>query len=187
MYFNCTRPCTNVNSNLMQKTLAGNWIRRRWLDFRNGHSIYLVFLMTFANFVTIQYGLLIDQVPFLKSMFESIWFFAIVFVSMYFPLAIIIGYWHRKSQWRVEQDALFKENEIGATMWLFVIDLIDGKVSEEEKKQMREMLYKIVRKAPRRDGPTVNTDDRIDRPEASNIPDFKESQIKQGQNKDIRS
>jgi hypothetical protein len=33
-------------------------------------------------------------------------------------------------------------------MWLFVIDLIDGKVSEEEKQQMRNMLYKIVRKPP---------------------------------------
>ena len=35
---------------------------------------------------------------------------------------------------------MFKENEIGATMWLFVIDLIDGRVSEEEKLQMRQML-----------------------------------------------
>lgn len=59
---------------------------------------------------------------------------------------MIVGYWHRKTQWRVEQQALFKENEIGATMWLFVIDLIDGKVSEEEKEQMRDMLYTIVRK-----------------------------------------
>lgn len=62
---------------------------------------------------------------------------------------MIIGYWHRKTQWRVEQQALFKENEIGATMWLFVIDLIDGKVSEEEKEQMRGMLNTIVRKPSR--------------------------------------
>lgn len=48
-----------------------------------------------------------------------------------------------------EQHALFKENVIGATMWLFVIDLIDGRVSEEEKQQMRYMLSKIVRKPPK--------------------------------------
>jgi hypothetical protein len=65
------------------------------------------------------------------------------------PIAIVIGYWHRKTQWRVEQHALFKENVIGATMWLFVIDLIDGRVSEEEKQQMRDMLSKIVRKPPK--------------------------------------
>ena len=115
---------------------TGNWVRRRWLDFRNGHSIYLIFIMTFANFITIQYKLLIDKAPVLGSIFHSILGFALLFVAIYVPLGIIIGYWHRKSQWRVEQDALFKENEIGATMWLFVIDLIDGRVSEEEKLQM---------------------------------------------------
>jgi len=128
---------------------TGNWVRRRWLDFRNGHSIYLIFIMTFANFITIQYKLLIDKAPVLGSIFHSILGFALLFVAIYVPLGIIIGYWHRKSQWRVEQDALFKENEIGATMWLFVIDLIDGRVSEEEKLQMREMLTKITRRSIR--------------------------------------
>ena len=138
-----------MESKFLLKSLASNWTRRRWLDFRNGHSIYLIFLMTFANFVTIQYGLLIDRVPFLSNLFESIWMFAIIYICLYVPIAMVIGYWHRKTQWRVEQHALFKENEIGATMWLFVIDLIDGKVSEEEKQQMRNMLYKIVRKPTR--------------------------------------
>jgi hypothetical protein len=149
MYFNGILFNFSMKSSFLFKSLANDRARRRWLDFRYGHGTYLVFLMTFANFVTIQYGLLIDQVPYLKSLFESIWIFAVVFVSAYVPVAMIIGYWHRKTQWRVEQQALFKENEIGATMWLFVIDLIDGKVSEAEKEQMRDMLYKIVRKPSR--------------------------------------
>jgi hypothetical protein len=139
--------------------------------------------MTFANFVTIQYGLLIDQVPYLKSLFESIWIFAVVFISAYVPVAIVIGYWHRKTQWRVEQQALFKENEIGATMWLFVIDLIDGKVTEEEKQQMRDMLHKIVRKPPR--GATEQTGNQnqesADRPTEASISGIKEPRIEQGQ------
>jgi hypothetical protein len=57
---------------------------------------------------------------------------------------MIIGYWHRKSQWKVEAEAMFKENQIGASIWLFVIDLIDSKVSEEEKNKMRYMLSKIA-------------------------------------------
>jgi magnesium-transporting ATPase (P-type) len=182
MYFNGILPNISVGAKSLMKSLASNWTRRRWLDFRNGHSIYLIFLMTFANFVTIQYGLLIDQVPYLKSLFESIWIFAVIFVSAYVPIAIVIGYWHRKTQWRVEQQALFKENEIGATMWLFVIDLIDGKISEEEKQQMRDMLHKIVRKPPR---PTEQTEkqkqDPIDRPTDGNISDYKEPRIEQGQ------
>ena len=58
-----------------------NWFRRRWLDFRNGHSIYLIFIMTFANFVTIQYSLLIDKIPAINSIFNNIWTFAFVFIA----------------------------------------------------------------------------------------------------------
>ena len=124
-----------------------NW-RRRWLDFRNGHSIYLIFLMTFANFVTIQYKLLIDKAPFIHSIFSSIWIFAIAFVAIYVPLGMFIGYWHRKSQFSVEAEALFSQNQIGATIYLFLIDLIDGKVTEEEKQRMRNYLLKILKRNP---------------------------------------
>ena len=123
-----------------------NWFRRRWLDFRQGHSIYLIFLMTFANFIVIQYKLLIDRMPSIDSLTGgNIIGFAMTFIAIYVPLSIIIGYWHRKSQWRVEAEALFNENRIGATMWLFVIDLIDGKITDQEKKEMREMLLKITK------------------------------------------
>jgi hypothetical protein len=71
-------------------------------------------------------------------------------------------------------------------MWLFVIDLIDGKISEEEKQQMRDMLHKIVRKPPR---PTVQTENQkqdpidrpTDRPTDGSISDYKEPRIEQGQ------
>jgi hypothetical protein len=98
-----------------------NWVRRRWLDFRNDHSIYLIFLITFANFVTIQYLLLLQRVPAIHSLHINIWIFALLFVAMYLPLGMIIGY------------SLFNQNQIGATINLFLIDLIDGKMTEEEK------------------------------------------------------
>ena len=129
----------------MQTSISSDWLRRRWLDFRNGHSIYLVFAMTFANFITIQYQLLIDQLPYLEGIFNSIWIFAIMFILFYVPLSIVLGYWHRKSQWKVEQDALFRENKVGAIMWMYVIDLIEGNVSEEDKKLMKESLLRITR------------------------------------------
>ena len=129
----------------MLYSISSDWFRRRWLDFRNGHSIYLVFAMTFANFITIQYQLLIDRLPYLGELFDSILIFAIVFILAYVPLSIVLGYWHRKSQWKVEQDALFRENKVGAIMWMYVIDLIEGNVSEEDKKLMKESLLKITR------------------------------------------
>jgi hypothetical protein len=89
---------------------------------------------------------LIDRLPFLDRFVGSdLVGFAIIFIASYVPLAIIIGYWHRKSQWTVEVEALFKENPLGATMWLFVIDLVEGKINEKEKKEMREMLLKIIK------------------------------------------
>jgi hypothetical protein len=129
----------------MPYSISSDWFRRRWLDFRNGHSIYLVFAMTFANFITIQYQLLIDRLPYLAGIFDSILTFAILFVLAYVPLSIVLGYWHRKCQWKVEQDALFRENKVGAIMWMYVIDLIEGNVSEEDKKLMKDSLLKITR------------------------------------------
>ncbi len=58
---------------------------------------------------------------------------------------MIIGYWHRRNQFGVEAEALFNQNQIGATINLFLIDLIDGKVTEEEKQHMRRYLLKIMR------------------------------------------
>jgi hypothetical protein len=126
--------------------MKNNFFRIRWLDFRQGHSIYLAFLIYFADTILIQYALLIEKFPFIDSLLgANIVGFAIIFIALYVPLATIIGYWHRKSQWTVEVEALFKENKVGAIMWLFVIDLVEGKINEKEKKEMREMLLKITK------------------------------------------
>jgi hypothetical protein len=124
-------------------------MRRRWLDFRNGHSIYLIFLMTFANFVTIQYQLLLQRVPVTHSLHINIGVFAIIFIAIYLPVCMIIGYCHRKNQFSVEAETLFNQNQIGATMILFLIDLIDGNVTDGQKQHMRNYLLKILREANR--------------------------------------
>jgi hypothetical protein len=126
--------------------IKNNFFRIRWLDFRQGHGIYLAFFIYFADTILIQYNLLIDRLPFLDPLLgANIIEFAIFFVALYVPVGIIVGYWHRKSQWTVEVEALFKENKVGAMMWLFVIDLVEGKINEKEKKEMREMLLKITK------------------------------------------
>lgn len=117
--------------------------------------------MTFANFITIQYQLLIDRLPYLGELFDSILIFAIVFILAYVPLSIVLGYWHRKSQWKVEQDALFRENKVGAIMWMYVIDLIEGNVSEEDKKLMKESLLKITRGETRLYGIKKLSDNKV--------------------------
>jgi hypothetical protein len=124
--------------------MKNNFFTIRWLDFRHGQGIYLGFFIYFADTILIQYALMIEKFPFIDSLLgANIVGFAIIFIVLYVPLATIIGYWHRKSQWTVEVEALFKENKVGANMWLFVIDLVEGKINEKEKKEMREMLLKI--------------------------------------------
>ncbi|MGC2562456.1 MAG: hypothetical protein WA326_05570 [Nitrososphaeraceae archaeon] len=102
--------------------------------------------MTFANFVTIQYSLLIDKIPAINSIFNNIWTFAFIFIAAYVPLGMIIGYWHRKSQWKVEQEAMFRENVVGARIWLHALKLIEGEATEEEKRNMIDFLSTIVSK-----------------------------------------
>jgi hypothetical protein len=126
--------------------MKNNFFKILWLDFRHGQGIYLGFFIYFADTILIQYALLIEKFPFIDSLLgANLVGFAIIFIALYVPLAIIIGYWHRKSQWTVEVEALFKENKVGAIMWLFVIDLIEGKINEKEKKEMREILLKITK------------------------------------------
>jgi hypothetical protein len=127
-----------------------SWVRRRWLDFRQGHSIYLAFVIMFANFITIQYSLMIERIPAFSTLFANVWIFVIAFIAIYMPLAIIIGYWHRKSQWKIEQEAMFNENVVQATMYLFLIKLIEGKATEKERQEMKVMLEKIIAKSPGR-------------------------------------
>ncbi len=67
------------------------WMSRRWFDFRLGHSTYLIFALSFGNFVLIFHRLFIERVPALNEIFSSLWIFVFVFILAYIPIAIIIG------------------------------------------------------------------------------------------------
>lgn len=47
--------------------------------------------MAFLNFVTIQYALMLTNIPFLEAIFTSFKSFVIIFFVLYLPLAVIIG------------------------------------------------------------------------------------------------
>ncbi|MDN5868922.1 MAG: hypothetical protein L0H55_16170 [Candidatus Nitrosocosmicus sp.] len=108
------------------------FIRRRWLDFRNGHSIYLAFLLTFVNFILITYNFAIKQLPFGLGDYMSLPLFILIFVSLYGPAAIILGVWHRKHQYSVENEALLRQNWMWAWIMQYQIRLIKGKTNPKE-------------------------------------------------------
>ena len=123
--------------------MTGNWTRRRWLDFRLGHVTYLAFAMAFGNFVLIFHRLLIERVEFLENIFSDLWFFTIIFVLAYFPIAILVGFWHRKTQIKVETELTLKQNPLFAKWFRTLIDIQTGKATKEEIESVRNMLKSI--------------------------------------------
>lgn len=119
------------------------WIKRRWYDFRNGHGIYLIFALTFSNFVLIFYRLLIERIPFLDEIFTDLWLFMIIFVLIYVPVAVLIGHWHKKTQMRVETEVITRQNPLFAKFIRIIIDIQTGKATEKEVNDVRELLKSI--------------------------------------------
>jgi len=122
------------------------WTRRRWWEFRQGHSVYLIFMLTFINFILITYRLLIEKVGFIKDLIPDLWMFAVLFILVYVPAAIIIGYWHRKTQLRVDSTLMQHQNPVLAKMIRTLLDVQTGNASTEEIKEFREFLEKIEKK-----------------------------------------
>ena len=126
------------------------FLRRRWLDFRNGHSIYLAFVLTFVNFTLITYNFavkeLVVKLPFLTPIADSPVVFALLFVAIYVPAAILFGYWHRKNQYSVENEALLNQNWVWAWVMRFEIRLIQGKTTPEENERMLKYLEAILKR-----------------------------------------
>ncbi len=122
------------------------WIRRRWWEFRQGHSIYLIFLLTFVNFILISYRLLIEKISIFKELIPELWVFALLFISIYIPAAILIGLWHRRTQLRVETTLVNQQNPLLAKMIRTLLDVQTGDASQEEIKEFRKEMEKIEKR-----------------------------------------
>jgi len=123
------------------------WVRRRWWEFRQGHSIYLIFLLTFMNFILIAYRLLIERVAVFKELVPDLWMFALIFIVFYLPAAILIGYWHRRTQLVVETTLVQQQNPVLARMIRTLLDVQTGKATKEEIEEFRKMLIKIEKRS----------------------------------------
>jgi hypothetical protein len=122
------------------------WMRRRWWEFRQGHSTYLIFVITFINFVLIAYRLLIEKVPFFKQLIPELWIFVILFLGIYIPASILIGYWHRRTQLSVEATLNMEQNPLLAKMFRVILDVQTGKATKEEIEKFRDLLTDIEKK-----------------------------------------
>lgn len=123
--------------------LDASWMKRRWYEFRSGHSMYLSFALTFVNFLLIVYRLLIEQVPFLNVVFPTLWMFAVVLFIIYFPVAVVIGHWHRTLQLPTESNIGFMASPLFAKLYRIQIHIMQGTANKEEVEEMVNLLKKV--------------------------------------------
>lgn len=133
------------------------FIRRRWLDFRNGHSIYLIFVLTFSNFILIAYNFAIKENPILGG-FISLPVFVILFALVYIPVSMVIGYWHRKHQYSVENEALINQNWVWAWIMQYQIRLIKSKTTNKEDEFVMNYLNDILKRTNKTELMAKDTD-----------------------------
>ena len=126
--------------------MGQGWVRKRWWEFRAGHSVYLIFVLTFINFILIAYRLLIEKIPMFQELFPNLSIFVLLFLGFYIPTAIIIGFWHRKTQLKVETTLNMQENPVFAKMFRTMLDVQTGKASDKEIREFRDFLTKIESK-----------------------------------------
>ena len=118
-------------------------MRSRWWEFRIGHSTYLIFMLTFVNFILISHRLLIERVPFLQEILPELWIYMVAFLAIYIPLSIIIGFYHRRTQLKVEQTLTMQQNPFIAKLFRVLLDVQTGKASDEEIQEFRKILKNI--------------------------------------------
>lgn len=115
--------------------------------FRRGHSVYLVLLVSLANFVVIQYRLLIQYVPALNQLFSELWFFTLVFMVLYVFLATFIGWLdYKKGSVTYENILLSEASPPTKDFAKALLAIAEELVMDEEKLELiRKHLAKYVK------------------------------------------
>ena len=126
--------------------MKSNWLRRRWMEGRAGHSVYLMFSLTMINFILISYRFFIEQDSLFMEMISDLWVFGLILLACYIPASLGIGFWHRKTQLKVETTLTMQQNPVFAKMIRTILDVQTGKASDKEIREFREFLTKIESK-----------------------------------------
>jgi hypothetical protein len=98
-------------SSLLNYGRIAQWSGRRFWESRQFYASYIALFIAITNWITIQYKLLLEHIPFLNILFSNIWVFMVV-AGIVFSLLSILGghYIHRKRQFRLEQAVATEEN-----------------------------------------------------------------------------
>ena len=146
------------------KISIAEWVGRRFWESRQFYSAYIALFIAISNWITIQYRLLLENIPIFNTLFSNILVFLVV-ASIIFTIASILGghYIHRKRQFRLEQAVAVEENPYRykstpgkerdlmipmAIMQLEAIEAIlksNSILTEEKKKQVDSFREQLTR------------------------------------------
>jgi hypothetical protein len=87
------------------------WLGRRFWESRQFYSAYIALFIAISNWITIQYKLLLENVPVLNYLFSNIWVFMVAAAILFTIVSVLGGHYiHRKRQFRIEQAMATEEN-----------------------------------------------------------------------------
>jgi hypothetical protein len=142
----------------------GEWTGRRFWESRQFYSAYIALFIAVSNWITIQYRLLLENIPIFNTLFSQLWIFLIVAIVLFTVVSILGGHYiHRKRQFRLEQAVAIEENPylyksapgkernlmipIGI-LQLEAIEAIlnsNNSLTEEKKKQIEAFRQDLIR------------------------------------------
>src|SRR5919109_1509950 len=143
---------------------TAQWIGRRFWESRQFYSAYIALFIAISNWITIQYRLLLENIPVFNTLFSNILIFLVVATIIFTVVSILGGHYiHRKRQFRLEQAVAIeanpylykavpgKERELMvpiAIMQLEVMEAIlksNNILTEEKKKQIDSFREQLMR------------------------------------------
>ena len=142
----------------------GEWTGRRFWESRQFYSAYIALFIAVSNWITIQYSLLLENIPIFNTLFSQIWVFLIVATVVFTVISILGGHYiHRKRQFRLEQAVAIEENpylyrsapgkerDLMIPMGILQLEAIEAilnsnnSLTEEKKKQIEVFKQDLIR------------------------------------------
>ena len=93
------------------KVGIGTWFGKRFWEYRQFYSAYIALFIAISNWITVQYSLILQNIPILASVFSDLRIFIVVALILISIICVLGGHYiHRKRQFRIEQELATEEN-----------------------------------------------------------------------------
>jgi hypothetical protein len=142
----------------------GEWAGRRFWESRQFYSAYIALFIAISNWITIQYRLLLENIPIFNTLFSQLLVFLIVAVVVFTVVSILGGHYiHRKRQFRLEQAVAIEENpylyksapgkerDLMIPITILQLEVIEAiltsnnSMTEEKKKQIEAFRQELIK------------------------------------------